>query len=117
MAAGKGRTTRRASADTLITDARHGRSKDLRGREVRYLVTMGFRIACFVALIFVPSNSLRLGLVVAAAVLPAFAVLIANAVDQRTATARPVEQGEPEERRALPRESTDIVSSNVVDEP
>lgn len=109
--------SRRAGADALITDARPGRSKDLHGREIRYLVTMGFRVACFIAMIFVPTNALRLVLIVAAAVLPAFAVLIANAVEHRSAKLEPIERGEPEQRRALPRESTDIVTGEVVDDP
>lgn len=78
---------------------------------------MGFRIACFVALIFVPSNSVRLVLIIAAAVLPGIAVLVANAVEQRSGKLEPIERGEPEQRRALPRESTEVVTGEVVDEP
>ncbi|MDO5498868.1 MAG: DUF3099 domain-containing protein [Propionibacteriaceae bacterium] len=109
------RTGRRPGSDALITDAAHGRSKDLRGREVRYLITMGFRVACFIALIFVPNNAIRLVLII----LPALAVLAANAVEQRAAKLRPsegVERGEPEYRLALPKESTDVVSGEVVDD-
>lgn len=116
MATGRTRSRRRPIAEAVITDATHGRSKDLRGREIRYLLTMGIRILCFLLVIVVPNNAARLGLVVAAAVLPAFAVLIANAVERRTAKLHPVERGEPEYRRALPRESTDVVSGEVVDD-
>lgn len=78
---------------------------------------MGFRVACFIAMIFVPTNTLRLVLVIAAAVLPAFAVLIANAVEHRSAKLEPIERGEPEHRRALPKEPTEVVTGEVVDEP
>lgn len=108
--------SRRTGAKVVITDARHGRSKDLRGREIRYLITMSFRIACFVAMIFVPNTALRLALILAAALLPAIAVLFANAVEHRTAKLNPVERGEPEYRRALTQESTDVVSGEVVDD-
>ncbi len=104
------------NASTLITDAQPGRSKDLRGREIRYLITMGFRIACFIAVIFVPNNVARLGLIAAAAVLPAFAVLIANAVDQRTGKTPPIEAGAPEPHKALPKDASgDIVDGEVID--
>ncbi|WP_425308617.1 DUF3099 domain-containing protein [Ammonicoccus fulvus] len=116
MATGRTRTGRRATAEAVITDAQPGRSKDLRGREVRYLITMGIRILCFLLVIVVPNNAARLALIVAAAVLPAIAVLIANAVEQRTAKLHPVERGEPTYHPALPREATEVVRGEVVDD-
>ncbi|HHV20982.1 MAG TPA: DUF3099 domain-containing protein [Propionibacterium sp.] len=110
------RAARRSGAEALITDARHGRSKDLHGREVRYLITMSFRVACFIAMIFVPNNVARLFLIAGAAFLPAIAVLFANAVEKRSAKLQPIERGEPEYHRALPREATEIVSGEVVDD-
>lgn len=104
------------NASTLITDAQPGRSKDLHGREVRYLITMGFRIACFIAVIFVPNNAARLALIAAAAVLPAIAVLIANAVDRRTTPTPPIEAGAPEAHKSLPQTASgEVVDGEVID--
>lgn len=110
------RTTRRSGAQTVITDAQHGRSRDLHSREVRYLITMSFRVACFVAMIFVPNNAFRMFLIAGAAFLPGIAVLFANAVEKRSAKLQPIERGEPEYRRALPKEATEIVTGEVVDD-
>ncbi len=110
------RATRRLGADAVITDARHGRSRDLQGREIRYLITMSFRVACFIAMIFVPNNVFRLVLIAGAAFLPAIAVLFANAVEKRSAKLQPIEHGEPEYRRALPKEATEIVDGEVVED-
>lgn len=67
----------------LITSARIGRTLDTDARRVRYLWTMGVRVACFIAATMTPLPW-NLLLLVAAAVLPAFAVLLANAIDQRS---------------------------------
>jgi Flp pilus assembly protein TadB len=61
-----------------ITTARRSRSADIRSREVRYLVSMGVRTVCFILAIVV-SGPLRWVFVVAAFVLPYFAVVMANA--------------------------------------
>lgn len=76
---------------------------------------MSFRVVCFIAMIFVPGPA-RIALLVAAAILPAIAVLIANAVDKRTTKEDFVEAGAPEARQALPRDSTDVVHGEVVDD-
>lgn len=68
--------------DAVITTARRGRSHDLNTREVRYVWTMGIRIACFVAMAFVGGWG-RWALLLAAAFLPGIAVLLANAIDKR----------------------------------
>ncbi|MGH3322525.1 MAG: DUF3099 domain-containing protein [Streptosporangiaceae bacterium] len=60
-----------------ITNARFGRSVDLRHRQVRYLVSMGIRTACFIAAV-ATSGPLRWVLVVAALFLPYIAVVLAN---------------------------------------
>ena len=67
----------------LITSARFGRTLDTDARRTRYLWTMAVRVACFIAATVtpVPWNLL---LLVAAGVLPAVAVMLANAIDQRT---------------------------------
>jgi hypothetical protein len=66
----------------LITDAQTGTSADLKSRQIRYVITMGFRVACFVAMIWVPSPY-RWILLGAAVVLPYIAVIFANQADQR----------------------------------
>ena len=99
----------------VITDAHPGRSRDLRKRQTRYLITMGFRIACFLAVIVVPNMWARMALIAAAGVLPGIAVLAANAVDRRSYGSRAVERGEPETRRALTRGET--VEGDIADDP
>lgn len=66
----------------MITSATPGRTLDIDTRQRRYFITMGIRVACFVALIFVPGvwRWVCLG---GAAILPAVAVLFANNVDHR----------------------------------
>ena len=68
----------------LITNAQRGASADLKSRQIRYTVTMAFRVACFIAMIWVP-NPYRWFLLGAAVVLPYIAVLFANQADQRGA--------------------------------
>ncbi|SDS05023.1 DUF3099 domain-containing protein [Microlunatus soli] len=77
------RTGRRGDNPSLITSAQPGASEDFRGRQIRYVVTMGFRVACFIAMIWVP-NPWRWLLFAAAVVLPAIAVMFANQADQRS---------------------------------
>lgn len=64
-------------APAVITDAATGRSRELRGREKRYAITMGFRTACFIAMVFVP-GPLRWVLFGCAVFLPYVAVVLAN---------------------------------------
>jgi hypothetical protein len=71
----------------VITDARTSTSAELRSREVRYAITMGFRTACFVAMIFV-SGPLRWVLLACAVFLPGIAVVLANQANQRGTTTR-----------------------------
>lgn len=73
----------RSQDQTLITDARKGASADLRRRQTRYLITMGFRVACFVSMIWAP-NPYRWFLMGGAIVPPYVAVLFANQADQRS---------------------------------
>ena len=71
-----------AHRPALITSARPGRTLDTDARRLRYLWTMAVRVACFVAATVTPLPW-NLGLLVAAAVLPTIAVMLANAIDQR----------------------------------
>ena len=61
-----------------ITDAQRALSVEQAGRRRRYLVSMGFRTACFVAAVFVPGWP-RWALIAGALVLPYLAVVAANA--------------------------------------
>lgn len=78
---------------------------------------MGFRIACFLAIIVVPDTWARLALIAAAGVLPGIAVLAANAVDRRSHATRAVERGEPEPRKALTQQPDATFDGEVVEDP
>jgi len=85
------RTGRDASAHTptvRITSAHAGHSERIRGRQRRYLISMGIRTVCFV-LAVVTDGWLRWAFIVAAVVLPYFAVIVANAAGE-------VDDGGPE---------------------
>lgn len=67
---------------TVITTARPGRTLDSAARNRRYLLTMGVRVSCFLAAVAI-DGWMRWVFLLGAAVLPAVAVLLANAVDLR----------------------------------
>ena len=73
-------TGHRGSAP-LITDARMGTSEEMSSRIRRYTITMAFRAACFISMIFV-HGVFRWVLFACAVVLPFIAVIAANQVDQ-----------------------------------
>lgn len=77
---------------------------------------MAFRIVCFLAIIVVPGTGPKIGLLVAATLLPGIAVLVANAVDRRSHVPKAFETGAPEPRKALTREPTPVVTGEVVDD-
>jgi hypothetical protein len=62
-----------------VTSATSSRSDDQQQRIRRYLTMMGLRVVCF-GLVFVTTGWLRIVVILAAVVLPYFAVVIANAV-------------------------------------
>ena len=62
---------------TLITDARIGTSEEMSSRVRRYTITMAFRTACFIAMVFV-EGPLRWVLFACAVALPYVAVIAAN---------------------------------------
>jgi hypothetical protein len=64
-----------------ITSAHSSHSERIRGRQTRYLISMGIRTACFV-LAVVTDGAWRWGFIVAAVVLPYFAVIAANAAGE-----------------------------------
>lgn len=67
---------------TVITDARSGTSQELSSRQKRYAITMAFRTACFISMIFVP-GPFRWVLFAGAVFLPYVAVIFANQAQQR----------------------------------
>lgn len=77
----------------VITDAHSASSQSQAKRQKRYAITMAFRTACFVCMIFVP-GAFRWVLFGGAVFLPYIAVLFANQTDSRTET-NEIEHGEP----------------------
>lgn len=69
----------------VITSARASRSEDIRRRELRYLLSMGVRTACFVLAVFT-SGPMRWVFLTGAVLLPYVAVVIANASTRRQPT-------------------------------
>ena len=77
------------AAETVrITSAHTSHSERIRGRQRRYLISMGIRTVCFI-LAVVADGWLRWGFIIAAVVLPYFAVIAANAAGE-------VDDGGPE---------------------
>jgi flagellar biosynthesis component FlhA len=68
---------------SVITNARIATSEEMAGRVKRYSITMAFRTACFIAMIFVPGVG-RWILFACAVFLPYVAVLLANQAHQRS---------------------------------
>lgn len=101
---------------SVITDARTPTSEEHAGRVKRYAITMAFRTACFIAMIFVP-GVWRWILFACAVFLPYIAVLFANQAHQRGMTA-PVETPAPEGTRQLTTgpEEPGIISGDLSDE-
>jgi hypothetical protein len=66
----------------VITDARSAASQEQATRQRRYAITMAFRTACFIAMIFVP-GVFRWVLFAGAVFLPYIAVIFANQAQQR----------------------------------
>ncbi|HET9647276.1 MAG TPA: DUF3099 domain-containing protein [Microlunatus sp.] len=85
---------------TVITDAHPGASEEMWRRQKRYMITMGFRTACFVCMLFVP-GVWRWVLLAGAVLLPYVAVVFANQANRKGRTDGFVELGEPEGRLQL----------------
>lgn len=104
----------RPAATAVITDARSASSQEMSGRVRRYAITMAFRTACFVSMIFV-QGWLRWVLLACAVFLPYVAVVLANQSDQRTRTHR-VEHGAPEDAPQLTTgERSEVLPGEVVE--
>ncbi len=74
----------------VITDASQGRSADVDARSRRYLQAMAVRVLCF-GLMFVVPGWWKVACLMAAAILPAIGVLLANAQDVRQRSAGPLD--------------------------
>jgi hypothetical protein len=73
----------------LVTEARRPRSEDIAYRERRYLIMMGFRVACFVlTIVLFASGGGWLAAIpaVGAITIPYFAVVFANGGREPTST-------------------------------
>lgn len=102
-------------ASAVITDARSASSQEMSGRIRRYSITMAFRMACFLSMIWV-EGWLRWVLLGCAVFLPYIAVVLANQADQRTGPSR-VERGAPVDAPQLTSgEPVEILSGDVVDD-
>ena len=105
-------TGHRGSAP-LITDARMGTSEEMSSRIRRYTITMAFRTACFVSMIFV-SGAFRWVLFACAVVLPFVAVLAANQVNQHFRAGKKMTHALPSERPQLTTGHDDEAINNEV---
>ena len=100
-------------ASAVITDVRSGSSQELSTRVRRYAITMGFRTACFLSMIFV-EGWMRWVLLAFAVFLPYVAVVLANQSDQRTRRSR-VEHGAPAAAAGLTTgEHPEVVAGEVL---
>jgi hypothetical protein len=106
---------RRGSAP-LITDARMGTSEEMSSRIRRYTITMAFRAACFLAMIFV-EGVFRWVLFGCAVLLPFIAVIAANQVNQRFREGKKMTHALPSERPELTTGHEDeSINTEVVEE-
>jgi hypothetical protein len=106
---------RRGSAP-LITDARMGTSEEMSSRIRRYTITMAFRAACFLAMIFV-EGPFRWVLFGCAVLLPFIAVIAANQVNQRFRAGKKMTHAFPRERPELTTGHDDgAINTEVVEE-
>lgn len=105
------RHRQREQEAAVITSARFSRTLDNNARRTRYLWTMATRVVCFVAGTVTPMPW-NLLLFLAAAVLPALAVMLANAIDLRaqppaTPASTPPDHPELPSPRTLPGQVVD----------
>lgn len=82
---------KRASKIVSVTSVRRALNEDIEGRSRRYLVSMIFRIICFILVLIIPNWPARIILGLCAVIIPAIAVLVANAGRERGPSPRLVE--------------------------
>ncbi|MDO5723946.1 MAG: DUF3099 domain-containing protein [Flaviflexus sp.] len=70
---------KKASEVVSITSVRRALSEDVEARSRRYLFSMIVRMICLVSMLIVPNWPARVALACGAVVIPAIAVLVANA--------------------------------------
>ena len=98
----------------VITDARGAASQEQATRQRRYAITMAFRTACFIAMIFVP-GVFRWVLFAGAVFLPYIAVIFANQAQQRP-PGDAVGRGDPSDAPAITtgEERGQIISGEII---
>jgi len=101
------------SSAPVITDARMGTSEEMSSRIRRYTITMAFRAACFVSMIFV-HGVFRWVLFACAVVLPFIAVIAANQVNQHFRSGKKMTHALPIERPQLTTGHNDEAYNNEV---
>jgi hypothetical protein len=74
----------RSERPVRITTAAASREEDIRKRQHRYVLSMGFRTLCFVAAVIIGEGVVMWVLIVAALVLPYVAVVMANAASSKS---------------------------------
>jgi Protein of unknown function (DUF3099) len=106
---------RRGSAP-LITDARMGTSEEMSSRIRNYTITMAFRAACFISMVFV-HGVFRWVLFACAVVLPFIAVIAANQVNQHFRSGKKkMSHAMPTERPELTTGDDEATDHEVVEE-
>lgn len=104
-----------AHAVPVITDARSATSVEHDSRVKRYALTMAFRTACFVSMIFV-DGPLRWVLFAGAVLLPYVAVVVANQANQRHQPGQ-VDRADPIDRPQLTTgpDEADVITGTIAD--
>ena len=86
---------RKDDGSVRITSASKPRSEDIRGRERRYLISMGLRAACFLLAVATMGHWVMWLFLVGAVFLPYVAVVLANAEDGGTRSCLSINWPEP----------------------
>lgn len=102
------------SGSTVITDARSAASVEMSTRVRRYTITMAFRTACFLSMIFV-HGTFRWVLFGCAVFLPYVAVVLANQANQRS-SAHPAGNAEPIDAPQLTTGEHEVISGQLADD-
>ncbi|MHA7180199.1 DUF3099 domain-containing protein [Arthrobacter sp. MDB2-24] len=107
-----------------ISDARESHSDEMRSRMIRYSVSMGLRLICFVLVFVVPYVWLQWVMIAGAVFLPYFAVIIANGGSD-TSNIRhsdalidraPVREIEARVVDAGPADEDEVLSGEIIDD-
>lgn len=98
----------------MITNARTGSSREMASREKQYVITMAFRMACFISIFFV-HGWVRWVVLAGAVFLPFIAVLFANQANQKS-TVSVVQRGGPAPAGELTvGEPVEVIEGQLVD--